>query len=165
MKVTSRCGDNAVAAVIEALLPKAAAATLLGTSKLRAGTTVMEADVAYPTDSGLLAEAIGSMARGVARIKAAGGATRTRVRDRRRSAGRRVRSIAVKPRLRGQQPDQAQAAVRRVTEQLADNAGAAMRGAAVVLRQHQPGMVRCRRDAQGPAAAGDAAVDPLDRWC
>jgi IS5 family transposase len=49
---------------------------------------VVEAAVAYPTDSGLLAKAIGTMARTVERIKGAG-ATRTRARDRRRSAGRR----------------------------------------------------------------------------
>jgi hypothetical protein len=39
---------------------------------------LVEADVAYPTDTGLLAKAIGTMSRSVARIKAAGGATRTR---------------------------------------------------------------------------------------
>ncbi len=42
----------------EALLAKAADAKLLGTSRLRADTTVVLADVAYPTDSGLLARAI-----------------------------------------------------------------------------------------------------------
>ena len=112
MKITSRCGDAAVAGLNEALLGKAAAGKLLRTDRVRADTTVVEADVGYPTDSGLLAKAIGSMTRTVARIKAAGGAPRTRVRDRRRSAGRRARSIASKLRLRGQQQrDQAQAAV------------------------------------------------------
>jgi transposase, IS5 family len=103
MKITTRCGDDAVAGLNEALLAKAAAAKLLRTDKVRADTTVVEADVAYPTDSGLLAKAIGTMARTVERIKADGGATRTRSRDRRRSAGRRARSIAAKLRLRGQQ--------------------------------------------------------------
>ena len=88
MKITTRCGDDAVAGLNEALLAKAATAKLLRTDKVRADTTVVEAAVSYPTDSGLLAKAIGSMARSVARIKAAGGATRTRSRDRRRSAGR-----------------------------------------------------------------------------
>ena len=103
MKITTRCGEDAVAGLNEALLAKAAAAKLLRTDKVRADTTVVEAAVAYPTDSGLLAKAIGSMARTVARIKAAGGATRTRSRDRRRSAGRRARSIAAKLKLRGEQ--------------------------------------------------------------
>jgi len=65
----------------------AATAKLLRTDKVRADTTVVQAAVAYPTDSGLLAKAVATMARTVARVKAAGGATRTRARDRRRSAG------------------------------------------------------------------------------
>ena len=135
MKITSRCGDDAVAGLNEALLAKAAAGKLLRTDKVRADTTVVEADVGYPTDSGLLAKAVGSMARSVARIKAAGGATRTRTRDRRRSAGRRARSIASKLRLRGQQQrDQAQAAVQRITGELADIAQACLGEAVAVVR-------------------------------
>ena len=63
MKITTRCGDDAVAGLNEALLAKAAAAKLLRTDKVRADTTVVAAAVAYPTDSGLLAKAIGTMAR------------------------------------------------------------------------------------------------------
>jgi len=135
MKITTRCGDGAVAGLNEALLAKAAAAKLLRTDKVRADTTVVEAAVAYPTDSGLLAKAIGTMARTVARIKAAGGAKRTRSRDRRRSAGQRARSIAAKLKLRGEQHrDQAQAAVRRITGELAGIAEHTMREATAVIR-------------------------------
>jgi IS5 family transposase len=134
MKITSRCGDAAVAGLNEALLVKAAAGKLLRTDKVRADTTVVAGDVGYPTDSGLLAKAIGAMARTVAVIKAAGGASRTRARDRRRSAGRRARSIAAKLRLRGrQQRDQAQAAVRRITAELAGIAEHAIGEAAAVI--------------------------------
>jgi transposase, IS5 family len=135
MKITTRCGDDAVAGLNEALLAKAAAAKLLRTDKVRADTTVVEGNVGYPTDSGLLAKAVGAMARTVTRIKAAGGATRTAAQDRRRSAGRRARSIASKLRLRGEQRrDQAQAAVRRITGELAGIAEAAMRDCAAVVR-------------------------------
>jgi IS5 family transposase len=85
MKLTTRCGSAAVEGLNEALLVKAAAAKLLRTDKVRADTTVVEAAVAYPTDSGLLAKAIGTMARTMARIKADGGATRTRAGDTGRS--------------------------------------------------------------------------------
>ena len=130
----------------EALLAKAVAAKLLRTDKVRADTTVVEAAVAYPTDSGLLAKAIGSMARTVVRIKAAGGATRTRSRDRRRSAGRRARSIAAKLKLRGeQQRDAAQAAVRRITGELAGITEAAMGEATAVIRNAR----RALRSAKG----------------
>src|SRR5258705_4636425 len=147
MKITTRCADDAVAGLNEALLAKAAAAKLLRTDRIRADTTVVEAAVAYPTDSGLLATAIGTIARTVARIKAAGGATCTRARDRRRSTGRRARSIAAKLRLRGDQnPDQAQAAVRRITGELAGITEAAMREAAAVIRN----ATRALRAASGP---------------
>ena len=42
----------------EALRAKAAEAKLLPTARLRADTTVVPADAAYPTDSGLLAKAV-----------------------------------------------------------------------------------------------------------
>src|SRR5260370_59724 len=58
MKLTARCGEAAVAGLNEALLARAAEAKLLRTARLRADTTVVPANVAYPTDSGLLARAI-----------------------------------------------------------------------------------------------------------
>jgi IS5 family transposase len=150
MKITTRCGDAAVTGLNEALLVKATAAKLLRTDKVRADTTVVEADVAYPTDSGLLAKAVGSMARAVERIKAAGGAPRTRSRDRRRAASRRARSIASKLRLRGeQQRDEAQAAVRRVTGELADLAESAVRDAAAVIRNGKRALRRVSGQTRG----------------
>ena len=57
MKITTRCGEAAVEGLNEALLAKAAEAKLLRTDKVRADTTVVRSGVAYPTDSGLLAKA------------------------------------------------------------------------------------------------------------
>lgn len=143
MKLTSRCGEAAVAGLNDALLVKAAAAKLIRTDRVRADTTVVEAAVAYPTDSGLLAKAVGGIAKTVKRIQAAGGATRTRVRDRRRSAGQRARSIAAKLRLRGAAArEEGQAAVLRITGQLADVADAAMADAVAVLRNARRGLRR-----------------------
>jgi transposase, IS5 family len=143
MKLTTRCGSAAVDGLNEALLAKAAEAKLLRTNKVRADTTVVPADVGYPTDTGLLAKAVGSMARSVERIKAAGGATRTRVRDRRRSVGRRARAIASKLRLRGQQQrDQAQAVVRRITGELAGIAEQALREVTAVARNAKRALPR-----------------------
>jgi hypothetical protein len=100
------------------------------------------------------------MARTVARIKADGGATRTRARDRRRSAGRRARSIAAKLRLRGaQHRDQAQAAVRRITGELAGIAETAMREATAVIR-NATGAAHCGRPTQRPAAPGNQRSAP-----
>ena len=54
MKLTTRCGEAAVAGLNEALWAKAAGQKLLRTARVRADTTVICANVAYPTDSGLL---------------------------------------------------------------------------------------------------------------
>ncbi len=96
MKLTTRCGSAAVDGLNEALLAKAAEAKLLRTTRIRADTTVVPANVSYPTDSGLLAKAIRRIGATGKRIQAAGGAVRTRVRDRSRAAGRRAHAIAAK---------------------------------------------------------------------
>jgi IS5 family transposase len=69
----------------EALLTKAAEAKLLRTNRLRADTTVVPANVRFPTDSGLLATAVRRIATAGRRIQAAGGAVRTKVRERSRA--------------------------------------------------------------------------------
>src|SRR5258707_9381710 len=88
MKLTTRCGEAAVAGLNEALWAKAAGDKLLRTARVRADTTVIGANVAYPTDSGLLAKAVGKLVRAARRGQAAGGATGTKLTDRRRAAGR-----------------------------------------------------------------------------
>ena len=87
MKLTTRCGEPAVAGLNEALWAKAAGAKLLRTGRVRADTTVIGANVAYPTDAGLLAKAVSKLVRAARRVKAAGGAAGTV--DDRPAAGRR----------------------------------------------------------------------------
>src|ERR1700722_6486077 len=135
MKLTTRCGEQAVAGLNEALLAKAAGAKLLRTARVRTDTTVIPANVAYPTDSGLLARAVGKLVRTARRVQAAGGATGTRMTDRRLAAARRVREIAVRLRTRGKlSREESTAVIRRVTGELADLAGKAAAEAAAVLR-------------------------------
>lgn len=86
MKITTRCGEQ-VSALNEQLIAKAVECRLVKTGKVRADTTVVSANVKYPTDSGLLAHAVSRIARLVARIKTSGAAPRTSFRDRSRSAG------------------------------------------------------------------------------
>jgi transposase, IS5 family len=82
MKLTTRCGSAAVEGLNEALLAKAAEAKVLRCSRVRVDTTVVPSNVSYPTDSGLLAKAVNRIAATGRRIRAAGGAVRTRLRDR-----------------------------------------------------------------------------------
>jgi IS5 family transposase len=59
MKITTRCGPSTVEALNRALLAKADVAKVIKLDKVRADTTVVEANVAYPTDSGLLVQGRG----------------------------------------------------------------------------------------------------------
>lgn len=93
MKITSRCGEAAVTALNQALLEKAVAEKLIKVDKVRADTTVVSANVAYPTDSSLLAKGVAKLANTVAAIKATGLAPRTRFRNRTRSVRRRAHDI------------------------------------------------------------------------
>ena len=155
MKLTTRCGTAAVDGCNEALLAKAAQAKLLRTTRLRADTTVVPADVAYPTDSGLLARAVRRIAAAGRRVQAAGGATRTKLRDRSRAAGRRAREIGAKLRLRGAQTrDEAQAVVRRITGELAGLAEQAAAEAETLL-------VNARRALRRADAGATRAHDPV----
>jgi IS5 family transposase len=152
MKLTTRCGPAAVDACNEALLARAAEAKLLRTARLRADTTVVPANVAYPTDSGLLARSVRRIAATGRRIQAAGGAIRTRLRDRSRAAGSRAHAIAAKLRLRGAAArEQAQATVRRITGELAERAAA---DAERLLANARRALRLARRQAVDRAARG-----------
>jgi transposase, IS5 family len=155
MKLTTRCGSAAVEGLNQALLAKAVEAKLLRTSRVRADTTVVAANVSYPTDSGLLAKAVRRIAATGRRIQAAGGAIRTRIRDRSRSAGKRAHAIAAKLRLRtAAGRDQAQAVVRRVTGELADLAEVAATQAQRLLTNAQRALARARAKAAQLRANG-----------
>jgi IS5 family transposase len=107
---------------------------LVKTGKVRADTTVVSANVKYPTDSGLLARAVTLAGKLVKRIKASGGATRTAFRDASEEATARVHAIGAKLKLRGAEARlQAQATVLRLTGELADLAERAMHDASPVL--------------------------------
>jgi IS5 family transposase len=155
MKLTTRCGSAAVDGLNEALLAKAAGQKLLRTSRLRADTTVVPANVAYPTDCGLLARAIARIASTGRRVQAAGGARRTRVRDRSRAAGRRAHAIGSKLRSRaGQAAGGGQAAALRATGELASLAGRAAAEARRLLTSARRALRRAGARAAVLAAAG-----------
>jgi len=131
MKITRRCGSGSVDGLNETLLAKAAAAKVLKTNRVRADTTVVEANVAYPTDSGLLTKAIRRMSTAVSQLKDAGLAPRTNFRDRRRQAGRRAHEIAASLRKRS---EDAKGAAGRVTGEMTALAAKAATQAEAVAR-------------------------------
>lgn len=116
LKITGRCGETAISALNEALLAQASEAKLVRLDAVRVDTTVVEANVAYPTDSGLLAKGVARMAILAAKLKAAGLAKRTRFRDRTRSVRRRAHDVAAWLRRRN---DDAKQEVLAITGELA----------------------------------------------
>jgi IS5 family transposase len=93
MKITSRCGESAITQLNEVLLAKAHDDKLVRLDRVRADTTVVAANVAYPTDSGLLAKGVARLAALTRQLRAAGLATRTKTRDRTRSVRCRAHAI------------------------------------------------------------------------
>jgi IS5 family transposase len=150
MKITSRCGERAVAGLNEALLAKAAEAKVIKTEKMRADTTVVEADVVHPTDSGLLAKGVAKLARLSAQIKAAGLATRTTARNRTRSVRRRAHAIGAWLRRRS---DDAKEEAKAITGEMATIAVLAVADARHVALNARRGLRRKGLSASGRAAA------------
>jgi transposase, IS5 family len=94
VKLVGRAGPSVVEQLNAALLGKLAGDKLLRGRKLRIDSTVVEADIDFPTDADLLERAIRTTGGLVRRLQARGAASRTRSRDRGRAAGRRMRQLA-----------------------------------------------------------------------
>jgi len=103
--------------------------------RVRADTTVVEANVAYPTDSGLLAKGVAKLARLTKAIHAAGLATRTRARDRTRSVRRRVHDIGAWLRRRSDEAKAEVLAINREVVTIAEHAVADARRVALNARR------------------------------
>ena len=155
MKLTTRCGSAAVDGLNEALLAKAAAAKLLRCSRIRVDTTVVPSNVAYPTDSGLLDTAVNRIAATGRRIRAAGGAVRTKLRDRSRAAGRRAHDLNAKLRTRSAAArDEAFEVVHRKNAELADLAETAANEAERLLANAKRALCKAKIDAEKRKASG-----------
>jgi IS5 family transposase len=109
---------------------------------------VVEANVAYPTDSGLLAKGVAKGAVLVAALKVLGLATRTKTRDRTRSVRRRAHAVAAWLRRRN---DDAKEEVLAITAELA-----AIATASVAEARHVAVNARRSLRSVGDAASGRA---------
>ncbi len=94
MKLTKRLGPGLAEELTAELLSLGVKRKVLRSRRLRVDTTVVQADVRSPTDSGLCVHAVSRLA-SLAPHPGAGAACRARLRDRRRSVGKRVRAISV----------------------------------------------------------------------
>ena len=156
MKITSRCGVAAVEGLNEALLAKAVEARVLKTNRLRADTTVVEADVAYPSDSGLLAKGVAKIAKTVKRLQAMGLATGTRFVDRTRMVRSRARSINANLKRRN---DDKLVEVKRINMDLASIAERVARQADAVIRNARRALGGAAGRVNGRASAALAVLE------
>ena len=125
---------------------------MLKTNRLRADTTVVPADVGYPTDSGLMARGVVRLGCLVGKLHGYGLATRTKMRDRSRSARRRAHDIGAWLRRRS---EEAKDEVRAVTAEMADIAEESLAEARKVA-------ANARRACTGPVRTPRAR--PERRW-
>ena len=130
MKLTKRLGPGLLEELNAELLSLAVERKVLRSRRLRVDTTIVEADIRSPTDSGLCAHAVSRLTRLAKRIKAAGLAPRSQLRDRRRSVGKRVRAISA-ARVRGRQ---ALGTLDRLTAEIAERAKQTLREAHALAR-------------------------------
>ncbi len=99
---------------------------------LRADSTVAEADIRYPTDVGLAADAVRVLAKAARKVAAAVPDTTTAVRNRSRAVHKRVRAIGRTLRSR---TGEAKAQVQRLTEEAAAQVRASVRESKKLLVQ------------------------------
>jgi transposase, IS5 family len=154
VKLVRRAGPNTVGQLNSALLGKLRQDKLLRARKLRVDTTVVEADIDYPTDADLLERAVRKLGGLVRRVRACGAARRTRFRDRGRAAGRRMKQLARTLRRR---TGVAMGEVDRLTGQVATIARCALRQVQAVARNARRALSRRPGDGRLGRLVGDLA--------
>ena len=113
-KLTRRLGAETVAELTRALIAKAQRERRFRARAARIDSTVVEADVRYPTDSDLAADGVRSLAREARRMLSLAGKETKAVRDRSRAVGRRLRAIS---RTLARRSGERKAEVLRLTEE------------------------------------------------
>jgi len=113
-KLTRRIGPETVAELTRVLISKAMREKRFRPRAVRIDSTVIEADIKYPTDAGLASHGVKALAREGRKLAKQIGETRWRVHDRSRSMGRKLRAISRTIRRRS---GEAKAEVLKLTEQ------------------------------------------------
>ncbi len=93
-KLTRRIGPETVAEITRALIVQATREKRFRPRAVRIDSTVIEADVKYPTDAGLASAGVRTLAREGRKLARLIGEPQRRVRDRSRAMGRKLRAIS-----------------------------------------------------------------------
>jgi transposase, IS5 family len=113
-KLTRRIGPETVSEITRALIVKATRDRRFRPRAVRIDSTVIEADIKYPTDAGLASHGVRALAREGRELAKLLKEKKARVRDRSRSMGRKLRTISRTIRRRS---GEAKAEVLALTEQ------------------------------------------------
>ena len=113
-KLTRRIGSETVSELTSALIVKASREKRFRPRAVRVDSTVIEADVRYPTDAGLASSGVRVLAREGRKLAKLISAKQARVRDRSRSMGIELRAISRTIRRRS---GEAKAEVLKLTEE------------------------------------------------
>jgi IS5 family transposase len=92
-KLTRRVGADTVNEITRALIVEATRSKRFRPRAVRIDSTVIEADVKYPTDSGLASDGVRALAREAKKLAKLVKEQKRRVRDRSRSMGRTLRAV------------------------------------------------------------------------
>lgn len=152
-KLTRRLGPETVAELSRAVIGKAQRETRFRARAVRIDSTVVEADVCYPTDAGLAAAGVRTLAREGRRTLATLGGAQARVRDRSRAVGRRLRAIGRTLRRRS---GEAKAEVLALTGQTGTLLRASVREARALAAEAR-GKAQALACSQKATARGEAA--------
>ena len=93
-KLTRRLGPQTVSEITRAMIEAAVREKRFRPRAVRIDSTVIEADIKHPTDAGLASVGVRALAREGRRLARLIGEKKTRVRDRSRAMGRKLRSVA-----------------------------------------------------------------------
>ncbi len=157
-KMTRRLGPEVVDELIRALIKKATTERRLRLRAMRCDSTVLEADIRYPTDINLVHDAVRTLVRAAGKAMAAVPGVTARVRDRGRAIGKRVRTLG---RTLQRRTGEARSEVERLTTESAHLLNATIREARALLTQ-APRKVRTMR--QQPTRAQVRAVVELAQF-
>jgi transposase, IS5 family len=157
-KLTRRLGAEVVHEITREVIQKARREKRFRPRAARIDSTVIEADVRWPTDAGLAADGVRALAREGRKLAAKVSEKRTAVRDRTRSMGRKLRTLTRTIRKR---TGEAKREVLVLTEQAGELLEASIREARKLARTARR---RARgRGAQGKLKAAKAFEELADR--
>jgi IS5 family transposase len=140
-KLTRRIGPELADELVRSVIERAVTEKRFRPRALRVDSTVAAADIRYPTDSGLAADAVRVLARAGRKVVEVIPTVTGRVRDRSRAVGRRLRALSRTLRRRS---GEAKKDVQRLTEETAVQVKASLREADKLLAQAKRSRSRAR---------------------